>query len=298
MKKLFLTLAVAAAVFVATQASADLFWGSAAPQWDGSNPVIFQFDTITGTVGTKYQYSDWMWIISVAAAPNNNLYAVHNTTADKYGFKLARIDASTGAVLSSKPLNSIVSSSGYDWNALHYHAGKLYAVENSGVNRGRVYEISLDSSGDPLSGVLGAYIGPVPDGALTFKDGLWYASDWRNNSSSYIQTTTNIASGTFAPLAGGPGYTTGVGLVDGWDFDSSGRLLAVSWSNQDFNVYNIDLPSGNATALYNLQSQLPSNLNRLTGLSAPAAPIPEPVFFQMGAMLGLGGLGLLRFRRR
>ncbi len=31
---------------------------------------------------------------------------------------------------------------------------------------------------------------------------------------------------------------------------------------------------------------------------AVAPPIPEPVFFQMGAMIGLSGLGLLRLRRR
>jgi hypothetical protein len=314
MNKLFLSLGVLTLVLCATMASADLFWGAGSPGFGSSNPnpVLFQLDTFTGTVGTSFQYSTWNYIFDATCGPNDTLYVVHNTVSDVYNFKLARVDALTGSVLSDTPVKNLTGTDYPHWNAIKYHAGKLYAVENNawgsnytaGQNRGYIYEVTLNAAGDPVSATRGAYVGPYPDGALAYKDGVWYASDWRKDYSSWIKTGTNVTSEVFAPLSGGPGYTNGVGLISGWDFETDGDLLAVSWmangvdsSIDDFNIYKIDLPSGNATKLYNIKSQLPSNITWLSALSA-TTPVPEPVFFQMGAMLGLGGLGLLRLRRR
>ena len=50
-------------------------------------------------------------------------------------------------------------------------------------------------------------------------------------------------------------------------------------------VDNITIGFGSSVTTYNFEL-------------AAAAPIPEPVFFQMGALMGLSGLGLLRLRRK
>ncbi|BCW98682.1 MAG: hypothetical protein KatS3mg024_1509 [Armatimonadota bacterium] len=51
---------------------------------------------------------------------------------------------------------------------------------------------------------------------------------------------------------------------------------------------------------FNYNSPPPAIQNRWEGVLTltAAPPIPEPVFFQMGALLGLGGLGLLRSRKK
>jgi hypothetical protein len=190
---------------------------------------------------------------------------------------------------------------------MEYHNGKLYAVENCWTNtrtgdtgsayskRGYIYEVGLNGSDDPISATLGAYIGgyPAPDGALAYKDGVWYASDWKTDHSSWIKTTTDAMNTNFTASVG----TSPVGLIDGWDFEADGDLLGISWmangatpSSADFNVYKIDPLTGSATALYNIQSQLPSNIVALSGLSA----VPEPATI---CMLGLGALSLIRRKK-
>ena len=180
MKKLITICAVL--VLIAGMAQADLFWGSASVPWGSAGPVIFKLDTSTGTVGTTYTYSNWSYIMAATYAPGNILYAVHNNTgasADLYNFKLAKIDATTGTVLSDIPVANFSGTDYPQWNALEYNSGKLYAVENSTAaayhataypnwngsansNRGHVYEVGLNGSGDPTSVTLGAYIGGYP----------------------------------------------------------------------------------------------------------------------------------------
>jgi hypothetical protein len=307
MRKSLSTAAAVALLGFGGVAQADMFWGSASVKQSTSatGSVLFNLDTATGTVGTTYTYSDWNIIMDVTCAPGNTLYAVHNTTgsvANFYDFKLAKIDATTGAILSDTSLRTLTGMDQPQWNALEYYDGKLYAVENSWyegsasyAQRGYIYEVGLDGSGDPTSVALGAYIGgyPAPDGALAFRNGTWYASDWKNDHSSWIKTTNDVMNTNFTANVG----TSPIGLIDGWDFEADGDLLGVSWwantgtASDDFNVYKIDPTTGNAVALYNLRSQLPSNIESLSGLSA--APVPEPFTILLGA-LGLGVAGLRR----
>jgi len=263
-------------------ASADIFWGSGSPGWGVASPALFKFDTGTGTVQTTYTYSTWSWIMDVEYAPGNVLYAVHNTTANSYSFSLAKINAATGVVISDTPLDNLTTVDSSMFNALEYQNGKLYGVENWSSKRGYTYEITLDGSDDPVSAALGAYVGAAPDGALAYKDGVYYASDWKTDSSSRIMTSANIMTTNFSES----GSTSPVGLIAGWDFETDGDMLGVSWY-YDFNVYQINLTTGAATALYNLKSQLPSNLTMYSGLT----DVPEPATM---ALLSLGGLALLR----
>ncbi len=313
MKRSMITMvSLVALMFTAGMASADQFWGSAsvAPSTTNGGAILFELDTETGTVGTTLVYSDWNLILDATCAPGNILYVVHNTTgslANYYDFKLAKVNATTGAILSDTSVSTLTTtillgSTNPEWNALEYHDGKLYAVENSWKEgsvdydqRGYIYEVSLDGSGDPASVTLGAYIGgaPAPDGALAYKDGTWYASDWKTDHSSWIKTTTDIMNTNFTATVG----TSPVGLIDGWDFEADGDLLGISWmangsgpSADDFNVYKIDPVTGSATALFNIQSQLPVGINALSGLSA----VPEPATM---SLLALGGLALIRRRR-
>ena len=38
--------------------------------------------------------------------------------------------------------------------------------------------------------------------------------------------------------------------------------------------------------------------NSISPSSSPSAPVPEPVFFQLGALLGMSGMGILKLRRK
>ena len=306
MKKVIKILITALIVLAATNlAKADQFWGSASvPQSTTlTGPVLFKLDTATGTVGTTYTYSDWNIIMDVTYAPGHILYAVHNTTGSLdnfYNFKLAKVDAATGAVLSDTLIKDLTGTDEPQWNALEYHDGKLYAVENCWTNdrigdtgsayakRGYIYEVGLNGSGDPISATLGAYIGgyPAPDGALAYRDGTWYASDWRDDAphaSSWIKTTTDIMNTNFTATL----HTEPIGYFDGWDFEADGDLLGVSWYS-DFNVYKINLSTGNPTAIFNIQSQLPSNIESLSGLTAVSEPptvalVPNALYVNPGA---------------
>lgn len=276
----------------AASASADTFWGAGCgSDWGDGSPAIFQLDTAAGTVGTTHVYSDWSWVLGLAYT-DGHLYATHNTTSDGYTVKIAKIDPATGAVLSDTPVYGLTGTDYPQPNTLHAKDGKLYGIENNtwgsgytaGQNRGYVYEFSLDASGDPISATQGAYVGGAPDGALTYKDGTWYASDWLSGSSSSIMTTDDIMNTDFTSA----GATQGTGYFSGWDFEADGDLLGVSWYNSNFNVYDIDPTDGSLTTLYNIGSQLPSSVEQLTALT-----VPEPASL---SLLALGGLALLRRR--
>jgi hypothetical protein len=62
----------------------------------------------------------------------------------------------------------------------------------------------------------------------------------------------------------------------------------------EFHVVNQPLASGGEPGQ---GTGNPTGL-RVEFLEGNALPIPEPVFFQLGALAGMGGLGLLRLRRR
>jgi hypothetical protein len=291
-------------LITAALSQADIFWGSASSDESANSstardPILFQLDTATGTVGTVYTYSQWRTILDVAYAPGNVFYVVHSNvsdTADNKTFMLAKVNASTGAILSDTQINTLSGTDLPAWNALKYHDGKLYAVENSWKGagtaeamRGHVYEVSLNSGGDPTSATVGAYIGgyPAPDGALAYKDGVWYASDWRDdapNASSWIKTSTDIVNTDFTATLN----TESIGYFDGWDFEADGDLLGVSWmASYGMKVYQINLTTGNPTEVWDIVSQLPEHIISFSGLTA----IPEPATI---AILSLGGLLLKR----
>jgi hypothetical protein len=292
MKKVTLVL-VSVLVLFSAVSFGDLFWGAGYGSGFGTDgdAAIFSLDTVTGTVGTTHVFEDWNWVMGLAYA-DGNLYATHNTLSDAYTMKIAKIDPATGSVLSDTAIYSLTGTDIPITNSLHYKDGKLYGIENNqwgsgysaGAMRGYVYEFGLDGSGDPISATAGAYVGGAPDGALTYKDGTWYASDWNTSTSSSIMTSTDIMNTDFASA----NATQGVGYFSGWDFETDGDLLGVSWYNSNFNVYDIDLTSGSLTSLYDIGSQLPSSVEQLGALTTP-----EP-----GTMilLGLGGV-LLRRRK-
>ena len=225
----YLLVAALLLLCLGTVAQADQFWGSASMPWGTGGPVLFALDTSTGTVGTTYAYPNWSWIMAATCAPGRILYAVYNPIGDLYNFRLAKVDATTGAVLSDTLVKNLTFTDYPQWNALEFHDGKLYAVENctfgsaysAGLKRGYIYEVGLDAYGDPISATLGAYIGgyPAPDGALAYRDGTWYASDWKTDHSSWIKKTTDIMATDFTATVG----TSPVGLFDGWDFEADGR---------------------------------------------------------------------------
>lgn len=318
MKRSMILVLSALAVLLATgPASADSFWGAASSEESANSstahdPVLFSLDTDTGTVGTVYTYANWRTILDVTYAPGQLLYAVHSTTSDPNAnktFKLAKVNAATGVVLSDTVINSMTGTDLPAWNALKYHNGKLYAVENcwrevdsthhtAWDKRGYVYEVGLNGSGDPISATLGAYIGgyPAPDGALAYRNGTWYASDWRDDAphaSSWIRTSADIMHTNFTADSASV-HTEPIGYFDGWDFEADGDLLGVSWmASYGLNVYQINLTTGSPAVAFNIGSQLPGHIISFSGLSA----VPEPGTL---LLLGTAGVSLLlhAWRRR
>jgi hypothetical protein len=314
MRPMQMVVLILCVVVCAGGASADMFWGAASSEESAnsstaSNPVLFSLDTATGTVGTIYRFDTWRTILDVTWAPGNILYAVHSNTSDLNAnktFMLARVNANNGAILSDTVINTLTGTDLPAWNALEYYNGDLYAVENSWrgggtaeAQRGHVYDVDLNGSGDPISAALGAYIGgyPAPDGALAYHEGTWYASDWRDDAphaSSWIRTTTNITSGNFS-ADGASVNTEPIGYFDGWDFETDGDLLGVSWmASYGMNVYQIDLATGNPTALWDLRSQLPGDIISFSGLTAT----PEPISMVMLGCLGAGMAAARKLRRK
>ncbi len=97
--------------------------------------------------------------------------------------------------------------------------------------------------------------------------------------------------------AAGPGIVVNPGDVLGYYVPTGQR-----------SILSLDWPAGTAADPYWLSSGVVplgtqhsfnvSNGQRTYSLYVDAVPIPEPVFFQFGAMMGLGGLGVFRLRRR
>jgi hypothetical protein len=280
-------------------------WGTGSPDWgtgsSGPSPVIFQFDTATGAITTTYSFesSNWMWTAGVAD-DGNYLYASHNTYDDKYDLKIAKINRNTGAVLSDTSIAGFLGQTYSQVNALDFHEGKLYAVENAtsgSTLRGYALEIQLDAGGDVTGAVRGAYVGPYPDCGLDYHDGLWYATSWgytdesTPKEGSLIYTSPDIMDTNFTQV--GTSAVEGIGMIDGWEFDEAATLFAVTWYDDPTTVYDVNPATWVATALYDLAPQLPSDIIQLNGLSE----VPEPATI---GFLALGGVAALlrRVRRR
>jgi len=306
------TIAVCLAVS-ATAGATGVMWGTGSPDWSytlsGPSPVIFQFDTSTGVISTTFSFetSNWMWTSGVADN-GKYLYASHNIydiktdprSTNTHDLRIAKIDRDTGAVLSDTSISGFLGQTYSQVNALDFHCGRLYAVENatSGSNiRGYALEIQLDANGDVVGAVRGAYVGPYPDCGLDYHDGLWYATSWTASPGGYLGETSNIMTSpdimntAFTTL----GTASGIGMIDGLEYDSSGNIYAVSWYGPSAtSVYGLNPGTWAATSLYDLQGQLPSKIIQLNGLSEV---VPEPLTMA-GLMLGIGSvLTYVRKRR-
>jgi len=296
---------------VVSPACAGVLWGTGSPDWGGSaaggpSPVVFKLDTATGLVSSplSFESSNWMWISGLADS-GAYLYAAHNTynsdpesAMDTHDFKVAKVDRVTGAVLSDTSITAYLGQTYSQVNALDWINGHLYAVENAtsgSTLRGYAMEVLLDGNGDVAGATVGAYVGPYPDCGLDYYGGAWYATSWGypgggSEEGSLMYTSPDIMNTAFAQLGDG---ITGMGMVDGLEFDEVGDLYAVSWYGYDYSamsVYGVDTGTWAATELYDLTAQLPSSIVSLDGL---ADVVPEPATM---ALLAVGGLTLMRRR--
>ncbi len=301
----FLTLAMMSV------AGAGQMWGTGSPDWSygtsGPSPVIFQFDTSTGAINKTLDFGtsngNFMWISGIADS-GQYIYASHNiydTAKSSYthDFRIAKIDRNTGAVISDTSISGFLGQTYSQVNALDFVNGKLYAVENatSGSSiRGYALEVQLDvTSGDVIGAVKGAYVGDYPDCGLDYYNGTWYATSWGypgggSKEGSLVYTSPDIMNTAFTQF--GPGVT-GMGMIDGLEFDDAGNLFGVSWYGYDYSamsVYGINTSTWAASPLYDLSSQLPSTIISLDGLSE----VPEPATI---GLLSLGVLGLFRRKK-
>lgn len=294
MSKILTVLSILGLIVVCSSVGvAQVLWGTGSPDWgsgaSGPSPVIGQFNTASGTIIKSYSFSgnNWMWISGLADS-GRFLYASHNTyninpssSMDTHDFKIAKIDRYTGAVLSDVSIAGYLGQTWSQVNALDFHSGNLYGVENlswpdPNPYRGYAMEITLNAAGDVIGAARGAFVGPYPDCGLDFYDGLWYATSWGYSGppkmeGSIVYTSPDIMNTPFIQVGSGatPGVK-GIGMIDGWEFDKTGRLFAVTWYPAPFSataVYEINPATMTASLLYDLSPQLPESIISLDGLS-------------------------------
>lgn len=268
-----------------------VMWGTGSPDWvygtSGPSPVIFKFDTSTGVISKtlSFETSNWMQISGLADS-GLYLYASHNIYDTAAGlkthdFKIAKINRTTGAVISDTSISGFLGQTYSQVNALDFVNGKLYAVENAtsgSTIRGYALEIALNANGDVIGATKGAYVGPYPDCGLDFYNGTWYATSWGypgggSQEGSLVYTSTDIMNTAFTQVGAG---VTGIGMIDGLEFDNAGNLFGVSWYGADYSamsVYGINTGTWIATSLYDLSSQLPISIISLDGLSEVVANV-------------------------
>lgn len=290
MKRTLIILSVLVLILVGNNAaSAAQLWGTGSPAWgsgsSGPSPVIFMFETSTGQINrtTTFDSYNWMWISGLADG-GKYLYASHNTyntdpltNRDTHDFKIAKINKSTGAVLSDTSVAAFLDQDLSQVNALDFHEGRLYAVENAtsgSTIRGYAVQVLLDLDGDVIGAIKGAYVGDYPDCGLDFHNGLWYATSWGYTpgglEGSIVYTSPDIMTTSFTQVGTGNSAVEGMGMINGWEFDDGGNLFAVTWysvPNSATAVYRINTTTWQATLLNDLASQLPTTIISLDGLS-------------------------------
>ena len=302
MRKLAVICAVMGLMAVVGVVQADIMWSSSSPDWLVGGPEIFKVDTFSGQVvtGSKWSYSELNWIMSIADS-GDYLYVAADKLSDAGSFPIVKINRSTGAIVSETDVASLLGRNYSHINALEYFNGKLYGVENctwDTTYRGNIIEMTLDSiTGDVTGASVGAYIGgyPAPDGALDFYNGSFYASDWKSGGDPGVSWIATIGAADIGDNTKNFDETLftnpASGLMDGWQFDMNGDLIAVSWQNTG--LYKIDHLTGVTTTLYSSIGGVTSG-HTMSGLDAV---VPEPLTM-LGLFFGLGSVGAYIRKRR
>ena len=271
-----------ALILPSISASAYTLWGvtngtNNAGFWSGGE--LFTVDTTTGAVSVKQSYTNLLAFGDIAVNPYGEVYVTY--APDWGGFnKLAKVNTSTWQFDWSMNLPT-------QMNALTFVGDKLYGHAGGGSLDGLFNFSVLDGTTAPTfignSGFLGS------DGDLAYNNltGKLFNIYTPGAVAQFVQLDINSGAGTllgpFGNTAGGQQYGWG-----GLEFTPDGELWAGSF--WDKNLYQY--VAGNPVAVHNLNGKIGGTI---TGLSHP---IPEPAFFQMGALAAMSGLGLLRLRRR
>ncbi len=271
---------------------AELFWGGGGVDWgtgaSGPSSVVYRLDSNTGLIDKTMSFEsyDWMWINGIADS-GKYLYISHNTYdidggsyMDTHDFKIAKVDRCSGAVLSDVSISGFLGQGFSQVNALDFHDGNLYGVDNVTSNstlRGYALQMHLDQNGDVVNSSVGAFVGPYPDCGLDFNkaNGLWYATSWGytpppKKEGSLLFTSPDIMSTNFTQEGVGNSAVSGIGMISGLAFSKTGDCFAVSWYGADHSatsVYSVDVTLRTATPLYDLAPQLPSSVTYLDGLA-------------------------------
>jgi hypothetical protein len=288
-------------------AGAAILWGTGSPTANdlaasGPTPVIFKFNVSDGSlVGSTFGFSslNWMQIKGIADS-GLYLYVSHNTwntdsgsTLDTSDFKIAKVRMDNGAVLSDTSIAGYIAGQTFSRvNSLFFRNGRLYGIENSesGTASGRGYavEILLDANGDVTGAIQGPFVSLLPDGALAFYNGLWYATSHGYapdhltvGSSVYKSAGSDIMTTTFAKdgletddIAVVDIFSNGIGNITGWEFDGAGTLFAVTNGSAQA-VYSVNLTTRQATKLYDIPV-LP-DITSLNGLASVPPDTTAPV---------------------
>lgn len=301
MKYFFTILTILLFFLLSGVAQAVTMWASASSTTSAESE-IFKLDTSTGKVvaGSKWSYTGNYGGSAVApmsiADSGDYLYGA-GIWYSNYS-AIQKLDRTTGASLGSQQF--VGGWNQYSFahlNALEYANGKLYAVDNTTVgansHRGHVIEMTLDASGDVDTVSVGAYIGAAPDGALEYREGNFYASSWKSGGDPGVSSIMKIdaadigdSTKSFTELSS---TTPASGLMDGWQFDSNGDLIAVSWQNDG--LYSINPTTGGTTTVASSINGVSSGYD-MSGLDAV---VPEPTTW---LLFGTGLLGLVGFGRK